>query len=56
MFGGAEGVGAAIGLDMMDDDSNLGYAIIILSNYDFEITQNLYGKIKDFVKKLKQLD
>ncbi|MFC1593577.1 serine hydrolase domain-containing protein [Candidatus Neomarinimicrobiota bacterium] len=56
MFGGAEGVGAVIGLDMMDDDTNIGYTIIILSNYDFEITQNLYSKIKDFVKKLKQLD
>ncbi|MFC1550381.1 serine hydrolase domain-containing protein [Candidatus Neomarinimicrobiota bacterium] len=53
MFGGAEGVGAAIGLDMMDDDNRKGYTIVILSNYDFAVTQNLYGKIKNFVKELK---
>jgi D-alanyl-D-alanine carboxypeptidase len=53
MFGGAEGVGAALGLDMMDDDLRKGYTIIILSNYDFDVTQELYSKIKEFVKYLK---
>lgn len=53
MFGGAEGVGAALGLDMMNDDIRKGYTIVILSNYDFDVTQNLYSKIKQFVKDLK---
>lgn len=53
MFGGAEGVGAGIGYSITDnEDIRKGYTIIILSNYDFAVTLNLYGKIKEFVKDL----
>ena len=51
MFGGAQGVGAVIGLNVeTDDDMSKGYTIVILSNYDFPVTMNLYGKIRQFVK------
>lgn len=53
MVGGAEGVGAVLGLDMMDDDMSKGYTIIILSNYDFPVAIDVYGKIKQFVYELK---
>ena len=53
IVGGAEGVGAVIGLDMMDDNMKKGYSIIILSNYDLPVALDLYAKIKKLVYKLK---
>ena len=52
IVGGAEGVGAVIGLEMKDDITK-GYTIIILSNYDFPIAMNVYKEIKKFVMFLK---
>ena len=54
IVGGAEGVGAVLGLDMMDEDMSKGYTIIILSNYDFPIALDVYKEIKKFVYDLKQ--
>jgi CubicO group peptidase (beta-lactamase class C family) len=53
IVGGAEGVGAILGLDMMDEDMSKGYTIIILSNYDFPVALDIYKIIKQFVIKLK---
>lgn len=54
IVGGAEGVGAVLGMDMMDDDMSKGYTIIILSNYDFPVAMDLYTKVKKLVLKLKK--
>jgi CubicO group peptidase (beta-lactamase class C family) len=53
MVGGAEGVGAVLGLDMMDNDMSKGYTIIILSNYDFPVAIDVYTKLKEFIYELK---
>jgi len=52
--GGAPGVGAMLGLDMMDPDLKKGFTIIILSNYDFPVTIEVFEKIKDLVFHLKK--
>jgi hypothetical protein len=52
IVGGAEGVGAIIGLNMMADISK-GYTIVILSNYDFPVAIDVYGKTKELVNILK---
>ena len=52
IVGGAEGVGAVLGLNMMDDMSK-GYTIIILSNYDFPVAMNIYKEVRQFMTLLK---
>jgi len=52
-FGGAEGVGAVLGCDLMHEDLKTGYTIVVLTNYDFPVAVDIYEVIKKFVYKLK---
>lgn len=52
-FGGAEGVGAVLGCDMMDKDLQKGYTIVVLTNYDFQVVVDTYEVVKKLVYKLK---
>ena len=53
-FGGAEGVGAVLGVDLMKKDFSSGYTIVILTNYDFQVVVDTYEAVKNLVLKLKK--
>jgi hypothetical protein len=52
-FGGAEGVGAVLGVDLMKGEFSSGYTIVILTNYDFQVVVDTYEVVKNLVLKLK---
>ncbi|HBS87326.1 MAG TPA: hypothetical protein DEA97_12265 [Bacteroidales bacterium] len=53
-LGGAEGVGAVYGQDLMNKDFSKGYTIVVLTNYDFQNAIDVYEVVKNFVYKLKE--
>ena len=52
-FGGAEGVGAVLGCDLMNNEFQKGYTIVVLTNYDFQVVVDAYEVVKNVVLKLK---
>ena len=53
-FGGAEGEGAVLGVDLMNKDFSSGYTIAILTNYDFPVVVDTYEVVKNMVLKFKK--